>query len=361
VTTDGKVLVVDQTLGVLRIDLPSGDRTIVSSAERGSGVLFGSPLDIAIETDGTILVADEEVRFLIAVDPVTGDRSQRNVDGGTPIRAPKAVAIAPDGGIFVLDGFFSFIHFVDPISGATELLSTNFLGSVEGIAVSLGGNLLVTRRTQPQAVLRFESDRSISVVSQSAANGADPNDFVNPWGIAVEETGDILVGDISRHTLFRVDPVTGERSIVSGCVLFGTCEELVGDGPLIGIRGVAVVGPEVISKVEVDIKPGSDRNSINPLSPGFIPVAVIGSDTFDVTNIDVTTLAFGRDGAPPAHKKGGHFKDTNHDGIEDLLVHFRTVESGIAPGDEEACVMGETLDETPFEGCDSVSTVPPLM
>jgi hypothetical protein len=355
VTTDGKVLVVDQTLGVLRIDLPSGDRTIVSSAERGSGVLFGRPLDIAIETDGTILVADEEVRFLIAVDPVTGDRSQRNVDGGTPIRAPKAVAIAPDGGIFVLDGFFSFIHFVDPISGATELLSTNFIGSVEGIAVSLGGTLLVTRRSSPQAVLRLESDRSISVVSQSAANGADPNDFVNPWGITVEETGDILVADI-RNTLFRVDPVTGERSIVSGCVRV-RCEELVGDGPLIGIRGVAVVGPEVISKVEIDIKPGSDPNSINPFSRGVVPVAIFGSEDFDVADIDVTRLTVGIDDALPAIV-GRRHRDVNADGFPDLLSYFRIAETGIEIGDTEACLNGETLDGTPFSGCDTIRTVP---
>ncbi len=112
--------------------------------------------------------------------------------------------------------------------------------------------------------------------------------------------------------------------------------------------------------VDLDIKPGSFPNSINPKSNGVVPVAILGRLDFDVTDVDVTTLDFGPNHALAAHDLtdpatyADHLQDVNLDGLTDLVSHYRQKETGLTPSDTEACLHGATLGGTPIEGCDSV-------
>jgi hypothetical protein len=120
-----------------------------------------------------------------------------------------------------------------------------------------------------------------------------------------------------------------------------------------GAWGYAIFEYDVLA-VSVDIMPGGDTNPVNPVSKGVISVAILTTADFDATTVDPQTVTFGPAGAPEAHGRG-HVEDVDQDGDVDLLFHFRTQETGLQPGDTEACLAGETLSGNPFQGCDAIT------
>jgi hypothetical protein len=114
--------------------------------------------------------------------------------------------------------------------------------------------------------------------------------------------------------------------------------------------------PDPCGIVCLDIKPDSDVNKINLKSKGVIPVALMGSSRLDVNDIDPATVTFGPGAAPEAHKVMIHYEDVNMDGVMDAVFHFRTQESGLLPGDIDACIYWEDWNGNAFSCCDSVTT-----
>jgi hypothetical protein len=120
--------------------------------------------------------------------------------------------------------------------------------------------------------------------------------------------------------------------------------------------GVSVEFSGTCGTVLIDIKPGSDPNSVNPRSNGVIPVAVLTTEDFDAATIDPDSVQFGPDQAMKAHRHG-HLGDVDEDGDIDLILHFRTQETGIECGATSATLTGWTFDGMMIEGADSVRTV----
>jgi hypothetical protein len=140
---------------------------------------------------------------------------------------------------------------------------------------------------------------------------------------------------------------------------------------------------ECVVPVVINIKPGSDPNSINPNSMDVVPIAVLSTLAgeygtpidFDATTIDPLSVRFGpRDevwaetgGAFEAHEQG-HLEDSlelderTQDGDLDMVLHFHVQETGISAGHTEACARGHWIDAEggvhTFFGCDAVR-IPP--
>jgi hypothetical protein len=113
--------------------------------------------------------------------------------------------------------------------------------------------------------------------------------------------------------------------------------------------------------VDIDIKPGSDPNCFNNDGKGAIPVAILGSAYFDVTQIDPSTVSLeGLDvkTVGKADKLLAHIEDVNGDGYDDLVVQIQDQDGVFAPGSGTATLSGNLYDGTPFEGTDSICVVP---
>jgi hypothetical protein len=82
----------------------------------------------------------------------------------------------------------------------------------------------------------------------------------------------------------------------------------------------------LIIEVDIDIKPGSDPNPINPGSNGLIPVAILSSPEFAARQVDPTsvTLAGASVAVRGKGKSMAHEEDVNGDGLVDLVVQVET-------------------------------------
>lgn len=133
-----------------------------------------------------------------------------------------------------------------------------------------------------------------------------------------------------------------------------------GDSGHVGLSEVEFDGI-VLKEVLVDVKPGSDPNCFNINGHGVIPVAILGSATFDVLNIDTSTLYFAGLEVRVRGNKGPlcHGESSNGDGFLDLVCQFEDDPSIWVPDSSaNATLTGSLLDGTKFKGTDSICVVP---
>jgi hypothetical protein len=125
--------------------------------------------------------------------------------------------------------------------------------------------------------------------------------------------------------------------------------------------------------IAVDIKPQSCPNPLNTKSKGVLPVAILGTEDFDVFDIDLSTILL--EGVAPERNNlddvatpfNGESRDDcldctqyGPDGLTDLTLKFDTQEVVAALGeviDGECLILsitGYLLDGTPIEGGDVV-------
>ncbi len=189
-------------------------------------------------------------------------------------------------------------------------------------------------------------------------------------GICPDQTGQN--GNISADPMF-VNPSAGNYHLLqtsssvdagqNGAAalpatdLDGDLRLLDGDGdglPVVDIGADELAPPGGPVAVVLDVKPGSFPNTINPRSRGLLSVAIVTSEAFDATLVEVSTVRFGPGAAAPVRARP---RDVNSDGLLDLVLQFRMDTTGIRCGAVDVTLSGETLSGQVVEGSDSLRTV----
>ena len=113
-----------------------------------------------------------------------------------------------------------------------------------------------------------------------------------------------------------------------------------------------------VEEVQIDIRPGSPDNPINPRARGVLPVAILSNEYFDATEVDVRSLELA--GANVATRGRGekpmaHAEDVDEDGVLDLLVKFDLLSMDLSfITDGLAYLTGMTIDGREILGADTV-------
>ena len=241
------------------------------------------------------------------------------------------------------DGIFDEID-LDPLVESNEFSDLDLGGTTSGTIVDRGDQILTLRDgSDPVGVLVLSDLLSgpaaahLSVCTGASTVSLTAGDQISLTcgSVTIEVvTGIVEVefiasdGRVAAASLEAGDQLTFEPETYSF-----TVPESSQNSVTILIDGHPYTFPAGLTTLVLYmvIKPGGDSEAIKPINPGsrgVTPVAIPGAETFDPSNIDVSSIGIGPGGAGPVHD--GHLEDVNGDGILDLVIHVGTQDLGIS-------------------------------
>jgi subtilisin family serine protease len=207
-----------------------------------------------------------------------------------------------------------------------------------------------------------------SIVSNQTYNLSgtftDPGVVDNPWSWSIDwGTGSPTTGSIATQP----GPITGSRQYCAAgnYTIALSVTDKDGDTGQDALTLTVTYLP-----VTIDITPTKHPNSVNIGQTGMLPLAVLGSATFDATTVNPATVVLGDESGtdtPVAQRNNGRyfaaFEDVNGDGRLDLVLQFR-VPALVANSDltltTTSLVLRGFLGNgcTNFRGTDAIRVVP---
>ena len=237
----GNIYVADRINHTIRKVTPAGVVTTLAGRTgtsgntdgTGSNARFSSPYGVTVDSSGNIYVADRDnhtirkVTLGGVVTTLAGAAGTSGTADGTGSDArfsyPAGVAVDGSGIVYVADSVNHTIRKVTPAGVVTTLAgtagssgSTNGTGSAArfsfptGVAVDGSGNVYVADSNH--TIRKVTSAGVVSTLAGSAGSSWSTDGsgsaarFNNPFGVAVDGSGNVYVSDRSNHTIRRLIP-----------------------------------------------------------------------------------------------------------------------------------------------------------
>lgn len=219
---------------IFRIDPATGNRSIVSSRTVGTGPTINDVEDLIVAPNGDIYATTDMT--ILKIDPITGNRtlvSGPDKGTGPTLEDAGGITFAQDGGLYSYDTDTEVVLHIDLLTGNRTVVSGGGVGSgppfidspqfpvgVGKDIVQLNDGYLVTH--QARTIFRIDPVTGDRVIISGDGVGSGPiADHINFLTLAPDGTV-IASADAG---IFRIDPTTGDRVIITG--------DSVGSGPIL--------------------------------------------------------------------------------------------------------------------------------
>lgn len=246
-TPGSSAIVLDASApAIVSIDLSNGDRTIISDPGNGGGDAFASPLGAALDAaNDRLIVANPDPGgdndFLLDVDLASGNRSVLSrgdvtspvaapaIGSGPAFNFPQNVAVDSANQIgYVADTILDALIAVDldtgnrstgPAGAADFPRVTNRTslppGTIPFQDVALTPSEAIVTDVDERSVYGFNTANGARRVISDSATGLGP-ELQGPVSVAFDPaTGTLFVVDSALAAVVAIEPVSGDRVIVS--------------------------------------------------------------------------------------------------------------------------------------------------
>ncbi len=179
---------------------------------------FKDPVAGAFGPNGKLYIADFENNLIrVITNPGSTSAVVSTLPGSQGLLKPGGVAVDAAGNVYVGDHEHSAVVKIAP-NGQVSTLASG-VGKTRGVAVAPDGTVYFASDTG-HFIGKISPTGQVTKIAGSTAGNADGigafAKFFNPYGIAFDINGNILVADTTNSTIRRLNPATGQVTTIAG-------------------------------------------------------------------------------------------------------------------------------------------------